>query len=139
MKCRQLTSAALVVIARPGTFQPDAAGLAVADLAGHDIISVSGSGPLGDKAEAVLAGAQVAVTEIASVGTYYVAAALVRSGAGVAIVDQYTARSMVSQGLDRIPLVPEIRFGVQAAWLEDRPPSRLSLDFIKAVSRALSD
>ena len=74
-------------------------------------------------------------------GTYsttYVAAALVRAGAGLAIVDQFTACSAIADGLERIPLQPEIRFGVQAAWLEDRPPSRLGLDFLKAISDALT-
>jgi DNA-binding transcriptional LysR family regulator len=78
------------------------------------------------------------VQEIVSVSTYYVAAALVRSGSGTAIVDQFTARSMVSEGLERIALLPEMRFGVQAAWLEDRPPSQLGLAFIKAVGKVLA-
>jgi DNA-binding transcriptional LysR family regulator len=138
LKCRQLTTASLVLIARPETFPSGTAALGIADLAGREVVSVSGSGPIGDRIEAALASAQVTVQEIVSVSTYYVAAALVRSGSGTAIVDQFTARSMVSEGLERIPLRPEMRFGVQAAWLEDRPPSRLGLDFIKAVGKVLA-
>ena len=138
LKWRQLASAQLMVIARPGTFAPGTGAVSIPDLSDREVISVSGSGPIGDKIEAALTSAQVAVQEIVSVSTYYVAATLVRSGSGMAIVDQFTAASAISAGLERIPLVPEIRFGVQAAWLEDRPPSRLGLDFIKAVSAALS-
>lgn len=136
--CRQLTTASLVLIARPGTFPAGTDALGIADLAGREVVSVSGSGPIGDRIEAALASAQVALQEIVSVSTYYVAAALVRSGSGTAIVDQFTARSMVSEGLERITLLPEMRFGVQAAWLEDRPPSRLGLAFIKAVGKVLA-
>lgn len=136
--CRQLTTASLVLIARPGTFPAGTDALGIADLAGREVVSVSGSGPIGDRVEAALASAQVAVQEIVSVSTYYVAAALVRSGSGTAIVDQFTARSMVSEGLERIALRPEMRFGVQAAWLEDRPPSRLGLAFIKTVGKVLA-
>ncbi|MFN5782247.1 MAG: LysR family transcriptional regulator [Novosphingobium sp.] len=136
--CRQLTTASLVLIARPGTFPAGTTALGIADLAGREVVSVSGSGPIGDRIEAALASAQVTVQEIVSVSTYYVAAALVRSGSGTAIVDQFTARSMVSEGLERIALLPEMRFGVQAAWLEDRPPSQLGLAFIKAVGKVLA-
>lgn len=137
LKSHQLASAELMVIARPGTFAPGTAAVSIGDLSGREVISVSGSGPIGDKIEAAFTQAQANVQEIVSVGTYYVAAALVRSGSGLAIVDQFTAASAISQGLDRLRLVPEIRFGVQAAWLEDRPPSRLGLGFVKAVSAAL--
>lgn len=138
LKFRQMASASLMVVARPGTFAAGTRTLAIADLADHEVISVGGSGPLGDKIEAALATAQVAVHQIVSVTTYYVAAALVRAGAGLAIVDQFTACSAIADGLERIPLQPEIRFGVQAAWLEDRPPSRLGFDFVKAISDALT-
>lgn len=137
LKCRQLVSANLMVVARPGAFPPATQSIAIDDLAGREIIGVSGSGPLGDKIEAALASRQASAHEIISVSTYYVAAALVRSGSGLAVVDQFTARSAISHGLDRFPLAPEMRFGVQAAWLEDRPPSRLGLDFIKSVAKAL--
>lgn len=138
LKCRELASAGLMVIARPGTFPAGTTAVSIADLSGREVISVSGSGPIGDKIEAAFAQARVAVQEIVSVSTYYVAATLVRSGSGLAIVDQFTAASTISQGLQRLPLKPEIQFGVQAAWLEDRPPSRLGLDFVKAVSAALA-
>lgn len=139
LKCRQLVSASLMVIAQPGVFPSATASLPIGELAGREVISVSGSGPIGDKIEAALAGAQVTAQEIVSVSTYYVAAALVRSGSGLAIVDQFTARSAISNGLDRFQLVPEMRFGVQAAWLEDRPPSRLGHDFIQSVSKVLDE
>lgn len=139
LKCRQLTTADLVLIARPGSFPAGTIALDITDLADREVISVNGSGPIGDRIETAFANAQIAVQEIVSVGTYYVAAALVRSGSGIAIVDQFTAGSLVSEGLQRIALRPEMRFGVQAAWLEDRPPSRLGHDFINVVGKVLAN
>jgi DNA-binding transcriptional LysR family regulator len=101
------------------------------------MISVNGSGPIGDLVEATLDKAQVDVRKIISVSTYYIAAALVRFGSGIAIVDQFTARSMVSDGLEALSISPEMQFGVHAIWLEDRPPSRLGLQFVAEVKKAL--
>lgn len=138
LKIEPLATASLVLISRPGNFPPGTKALAMEDLEGREIVSVSGSGPIGDKINAALARAEVAVHEIVSVSTYYIAAGLVRFGSGIAIVDQFTARSMVSQDLDLIQLAPKMQFAVEAAWLEDRPPSRLGIDFIAEVERALA-
>jgi DNA-binding transcriptional LysR family regulator len=72
-----------------------------------------------------------------SVSTYYVAAALVRFGSGVAIVDEFTARSVARQDLDLFTLSPALRFGIHAAWLEDRPLSKLGLQFVATVEDVL--
>jgi DNA-binding transcriptional LysR family regulator len=109
----------------------------VSELSGLDLVSVNRSGPIGDLVETALEKAQVEMREIVSVNTYYIAAALVRFGSGIAIVDEFTARSTVSQGLEAIAIAPEMQFGVQALWLEDRPPSKLGLRFVAAVEEAL--
>ncbi|MBK8374190.1 LysR family transcriptional regulator [Sphingorhabdus sp.] len=137
LKSRKLSAAQLYLIARPGHFPSVSETLDIAELSGLEIVSVNGSGPIGDLVETALEKAQVEVREIISVGTYYIAAALVRFGSGVAIVDEFTARSMVSHGLDTIEISPEMRFGVHAIWLEDRPPSKLGLRFVKAIEEAL--
>ena len=139
LELARLATAQLVVIARPGSFPAGTRTLTFADLAGREIVSVSGSGPLGDRIEQALSAAAIAVQEVSSVSTYYVAAALVRYGTGIAITDQFTALSMAGAGLEIFPLSPAIAFDVQAAWLEDRPPTRLGTNFIAAVERTLAD
>ena len=139
LELARLATAQLVVMARPGSFPAGTRALTFADLAGREIVSASGSGPLGDRIEQAFSAAAVAVQEVISVSTYYVAAALVRHGTGIAITDQYTALSMAGAGLEIFPLSPATEFDVQAAWLEDRPPSRLGTDFIAAVERTLAD
>ena len=137
LKLEKLSAARLYLICQPGTFPSGKTTLRISELNGLDMISVNGSGPIGDLVEAALEKAQVDVRKIISVGTYYIAAALVRFGSGIAIVDQFTARSMVSDGLEALSISPEMQFGVHAIWLEDRPPSRLGLQFVAEVKKAL--
>jgi DNA-binding transcriptional LysR family regulator len=137
LACRKLATARLMLIARPGRFTSGPQPLAITALHGMDIIGVKGSGPIGNILASAVDNAQIMVNEIVSVSTYYVAAALVRFGAGIAVVDEFTARSMTSQGLDSIELSPEMRFGIHAIWLEDRPPSKLGERFVAAIEEVL--
>ena len=137
LKLEMLSAARLYLICQPGMFPSGKTTLKISELNGLDMISVNGSGPIGDLVEATLEKAQVDVRKIISVSTYYIAAALVRFGSGIAIVDQFTARSMVSDGLEALSISPEMQFGVHAIWLEDRPPSRLGLQFVAEVKKAL--
>ncbi|MBS0254436.1 MAG: LysR family transcriptional regulator [Proteobacteria bacterium] len=133
MTLQQLAKGRLMVLAPPGAFDPARSGLTVEDLAPHDLIGVTSSGPIGT----IVAGAQLGLREVVSVDTYYVAAGLVRHGVGVAIVDAFTASAMAATGVDCFPLVPALEFSVYAAWLEDRPVSKLANRFIAEVQATL--
>lgn len=137
MKQQKLASGALCLLTPAGQFGAGRESVAISDLNGLDIVSVTGSGPIGDLVTSALARAHVEVREIVSVSTYYIAAALVRYGSGVAIVDAFTAQAMATDGLDRLRLLPQLEFGVCAAWLEDRPLSKLGVTFVAAVQDAL--
>lgn len=137
LRLEKLAEARLYLICRPGKFPSGKTTLKISELSGLDMISVNGSGPIGDLVEATLDKAQIDVRKIISVSTYYIAAALVRFGSGIAIVDQFTARSMMSDGLEALSIAPDMQFGVHAIWLEDRPPSRLGLQFVAEVKKEL--
>lgn len=139
LKLKTLATANLVLIARPGTMPTVSGTLPIASLQGVDLVSVTGSGPIGDLIAATFDKERVEVREIVSVSTYYIAAALVRYGSGVAIVDEFTARSMTSSGLDLISVSPAMRFGIHAVWLEDRPLSKLGLRFVAVVEQVLQN
>jgi DNA-binding transcriptional LysR family regulator len=139
MRQKQLASAALCVLAPKGQFGSGRDSLAVRELQGMDVVSVTGSGPVGDLVASALQRAQVDVREIVSVSTYYIAAALVRYGSGVAIVDAFTAQAMATDSLDVLRLTPELNFGVCAVWLEDRPLSKLGTKFVGSVEAVLKD
>lgn len=137
MRQKKLASAALYLMAPKGQFGADRDAVAITELNGLDMVSVTGSGPIGDLVTRAFSKAQIEAREIVSVSTYYIAAALVRYGSGVAIVDALTAQAMATDGLDVLQLTPELNFGVCAAWLEDRPLSKLGSKFVASVEDVL--
>ncbi len=72
-----------------------------------------------------------------SVQTYYVAAALVRRGAGFAVVDEYTARESVGEDLDFRPLLEPTSFNVYCIHLEDRPLTGMAREFVDVLKKVL--
>ncbi|KAJ8135812.1 hypothetical protein OY671_010975 [Metschnikowia pulcherrima] len=70
--------------------------------------------------------------------TYFVAAASVERGSGVAVMDEFTARACASEAMDYRPLNEAMRFDVIAAHLEDRPLSTVSHHFLECVRGALA-
>ena len=131
-----LAAAAIMVLAPAGCFADGPVSMAA--LAGVDLISVSGSGPIGSIVADALASADVAARPSITVGTYYIAAALVRFGSGVTLVDEFTARAMAHPAVVASPLLPALAFGVHAAWLEDRPLSKLGTRFVAAMRAAIA-
>ncbi|MBS0480330.1 MAG: LysR family transcriptional regulator [Proteobacteria bacterium] len=134
---RRLAPGKLVLLAPAGTF-PDATGaIPVELLEGRDFIDVAASGPLGAVAGSALEALGVSTREVVSVGTYYIAAALVRNGIGVAIVDEFTAHATLGSDVDCFDLVPTLDADVHAVWLEDRPLSVLADKFLDMAGEVL--
>ena len=70
--------------------------------------------------------------------TYYLAAALTRYGAGMSIIDEFTARASAANRLEFRPLEPAMRFQIECVYLEDRPPSHLAEAFIEEFRGSLN-
>ena len=102
----------------------------------HPLIRLTDEGTVGNLASAQLEDNSNASTSI-SVQTYYVAAALVKHGVGLAIVDEFTARANLSQDLDFRPLAQKVGFDVYCIHLDDRPLSRLSKEFTETLRETL--
>jgi DNA-binding transcriptional LysR family regulator len=102
-------------------------------LKGKDIIGLSSNGPVGDLFAAALRRLHITANEVISAQTFYLAAALVRHGAGIGIVDEPTAYAMSDAQTDFKFFDPPMRFGVCAIHLEDRPLSQLALGFVQAM------
>jgi DNA-binding transcriptional LysR family regulator len=75
--------------------------------------------------------------EAISARTFYIAAALVRAGVGITVVDNFTAHAMLRPGLAFRPLQPPVAFDVYAIYLESRPPSALAITFLETLGRAI--
>ena len=139
LKSMQIGSGELVLLHRQGAFTGSAARTDIRKLGDRDYISLTGSGPIGALLSAELERLNVKVNEIASVRTFYVAAALVRHGVGVSVVDEFTARATMMPDLTYRRLSPRIAFGVHCIWLEEQPPSRVCQRFIAELRKHLPE
>ena len=117
---------------------PDAPGRVSLDMLRHrDLIRLTGSGSVGTLFSSEVDPDEPRLACI-SVETYYVAAALVRRGAGFAVVDEFTARASLGDDLDFRPLAESAAFSVYCIHLEDRPLSRVAREFAAVLGSTLS-
>jgi DNA-binding transcriptional LysR family regulator len=140
LKATKIGEGEVVVLFRHEEFRRLPRRLDLSWLRNRDIVGLSTSGPVGDLFSAAIAQRELSVREVVSVQTFYLAAALVRHGAGIAVVDELTARASVAQGvLDFRPLEPALRFSITALHLEDRPLSMLAKRFMQTLETTLTE
>jgi DNA-binding transcriptional LysR family regulator len=106
-------------------------------LIGHRFISVAGSGPMGQLLTQELQRQDLELDEVITARTFYIAAALVRQGVGMTVVDSFTAHAAMAPGLAIRPLKPRLTFDIHAMFLMDRPPAALATEFLKVMTRVL--
>jgi len=111
--------------------------LELSQLVGRPLISLKGSGPIGKLLSEEIDRHDLVLDEIVVARTFYIAAALVRAGVGLAIVDNFTAAASMAPGLAMRPLRPSITFDVHAIHLLDRPPSMLVAEFLTLLSEEI--
>lgn len=130
MKHKSLGTGELTLLNRKGD-EWDSGDLTLGRLDGRDLIGLTASGPIGEIFSAELKRYGVAIREAISVQTFYVAAALVRYGAGITVVDEFTARASQDDRIGFRRFTPSIRFDLACVYLEDRPLSGLAARFIQ--------
>ena len=99
--------------------------LSLADLAAVPLISLGPQQPVGPLVQAAQAGAESAARLAIEVSQSSIACALVRSGAGVAILDGFGLAEAAAQGLVVRPLTPRIPLDVTLIVCRGRVPLRL--------------
>ena len=114
---------------------PPVVPLSVLD--GQRFISLAASGPIGQIFMDELERLDLALDEVVSARTFYMAGALVRQGVGMSVVDSFTAQACLTPGLSMRPLKPRITFDIHAMSLMSRPPGALASDFLKVMERIL--
>ncbi len=107
-------------------------------LRGQRFISVGTSGPIGHLFTQELARIDLELEEVVSARTFYIAAALVREGVGMTVVDSFTAQASIGNGLSARPIEPQILFDVHAMFLLNRPPSALATNFLKTLGQVIN-
>ena len=107
-------------------------------LRGKPFISVAASGPIGHLFTQELQRLDLELDEVVSARTFYIAAALVRQGVGMTVVDSFTAHASLGDGLSARPIEPQIPFDVHAMFLLNRPPTALATNFLKTLARVIA-
>lgn len=136
MAHRRLGQSELVVMFDERALPDPGESVALPELAGKPFISPVQSGPIGHLLSAELGRLEVELDEVVSARTFYIAAALVRAGVGMTVVDRFTAQATAGPGVGFRSIEPPLTFDVYAAYLESRPPSALAglfLDDLAAV------
>lgn len=120
-------------LAEPGSEIP------ITRLAGHDLVGLANSGPISSLFGAELERHGVNIREVVSNQTYYLAAALTRCGAGMSVIDEFTAHFSAGNGIACRPITPAIMFRIECVYLEDRPPSIIAERFIDVFTEILDE
>jgi DNA-binding transcriptional LysR family regulator len=115
-----------------GLFPPELDTLPLDLLRQHEVIGLSPSVSIGDLVAPILSRTTGGTPGI-QVKSVYIAAALARSGAGVAIVDEFTARAFVGEDLHFRPIAPATTFDVSVQHLASHPLSRLARSFVELM------
>jgi DNA-binding transcriptional LysR family regulator len=125
-----LATGELVTLAHANSVPGCRDDLSLEDLAGLPLITLSAKNPLGDLLANHFAASNADLRPVVTVETYQLAAALVEQGVGVAIVDEFTARSCAHPDLVVCGLHPAVRFDVAVMKLESEPLSLISERFV---------
>jgi DNA-binding transcriptional LysR family regulator len=124
-----------LVVVYPKTLLPHSPNnISLEELVEYPIISISDSGPLADLINQQLHTKNLSLTNVVKVKTYFIAVNLVRHGAGICIVDEFTARGQQSDDIAIAELSEPLSFSIKALYLENKPLSIVTtkfLDFFK--------
>jgi len=134
---RPLGKGELVILYREQDMPEAPPRLELERLGGKRFISLAASGPIGHLFTQELQRLDLELDEVVSARTFYIAAALVRQGVGMTVVDSFTAQASLAPGLSARPLEPPIGFDVNAMFLLNRPPTALATDFLKTLGRVI--
>jgi DNA-binding transcriptional LysR family regulator len=113
--------------------------LALEDLDGMPLVSLSTRSPLGGLLANRIDSSNIKFRSVARVETYQMAKALVAHGAGIAIVDEITARSMGHDNVVAWQLEPELHFDIALLHSEAEPLSIVTQRFIGHLQSALKE
>jgi DNA-binding transcriptional LysR family regulator len=134
---RALGEGELVVLYREQDMPDAPPSLGLEQLRGRRFISLAASGPIGQLFTHELQRLELELEEVVSARTFYIAAALVRQGVGMTVVDSFTAQASLVPGLSMRPLEPRVGFGIHAMFLTNRPPNALAIEFLKTLARVI--
>jgi DNA-binding transcriptional LysR family regulator len=109
--------------------------LSIQQLRDYEYIDISNSGPLAELLCDRMINENVELASFIKVQTYFVAIRLVAKGAGICIVDRFTAEGNSTKNTAIASLDPPLTFTVNALYLEERNLSKVTMDFIACIKQ----
>lgn len=135
----RLARGKFVVIAPPDSCFATDQPLNITDLADSPFIGLTNRGPLGRMLSNLIATSNARLNVVARSETYHVVKALVAMGAGVAIADEISARSVTGGEVRILPLKPRLTFDITALHLSSTPLSLVANDFVGHLTTCIED
>ncbi|AZO79126.1 MULTISPECIES: LysR substrate-binding domain-containing protein [unclassified Bosea (in: a-proteobacteria)] len=110
-----------------------------ADFIGEPFVSLEQTTPMRYRIDAVFSSAGIARQARVETPLSMIACGLVAAGAGVAIVDPFTAFEFHGRGIVVRPFRPAVLYEIGVVWASGRFRSALALDFVDAVRAAVGE
>ena len=137
IKIDNLGTGRFIVLTHESMDLGDRDSLSLEDLDGMPLISLSTRSPLGRLLGNRIDSGKIRFRSVAKVETYQMAKALVAHGAGIAIIDEITAKSMGHQNVVARLLKPELHFNVALLHIESEPLSIVTQRFVEHLQSAV--
>jgi len=134
-----LAQGRFVVLTHDSMDFPEGESLTLDDLEGMPLVGLSTRSPLGKLLDKRIAASGVKLRSVAEVETYQMAKSLVAHGAGIAIIDEITARSMGHENVVCWQLEPELNYKVALLHVESEPLSIMTQRFVDHLTAELDD
>ncbi len=135
----QLPSVPAVAVLPEGHRLCGKAVLEPADFVGEPFVSLAGSTQWRYRTDALFSAARVTRPIKVETPLSMIACSLVASGAGIGIVDPYTAAEYRGRGIVTRPFRPEVLYDIGVVWPAGRFRSPLALGFVETVTAAIRD
>ncbi|REL29655.1 LysR family transcriptional regulator [Thalassotalea euphylliae] len=127
----------LVVMYPKSLFPSEPTSLNLTDLKDLPFIDISDSGPLGDQLWTRMMKENIKLQSTIKVQTYFIAARMVANGAGVCVVDKYTAYGNAMDDVAYASFEPRLSFNVSMLHLENRRLSVAADDFMEFLNKQI--
>ncbi|MEW6993942.1 LysR family transcriptional regulator [Colwelliaceae bacterium MEBiC 14330] len=126
----ELAQSELVIVYPKSSFPDCPTKLSLNQVEDFEYIDISDSGPLGDLLWSRMMQDNVTLKSLIKVQTYFIAARLVSQGAGICVVDRFTAQGNLADNMAIASFDPPLNFKVCALFLENKSLSMVTEEFL---------
>ena len=134
----ELAQSELVIVYDKNSFPDEPSKLSLHQLTEQKFIDIGDSGPLGDILWNRMLEDDITLDSVIKVQTYFIAARLVAQGAGICIVDKYTALGNLTDDIAMASFDPPLTFTINALHLENKVLPKVTEAFIPYLNAEIS-